>query len=204
MDKALIKDMIDMEWEMFSATQNIGGQASCQRDKRSFDIMRRAQFENWDDESLRHYYDDLRQAKAEGLNLPTLKYAYMMESTDPETYGRIASALPVIDDEKRRLVEKLVEQTIVWCEEFAASWPNIAAAGRSIRSSADSLYNTSVETYSRGEFSSYGTATLRSLLRHYERLRHEGVNLHERVVEQELRAQGAESLAAAEKIMARR
>ena len=204
MNKELIEKMVELEWEMFSATQNEGGQASCQRDKRSFVIMRSSQFAYWDDASLRSYHADLLDAKAAGMNLPTLKYAYMMESTDPAAYARIASALPALSDEKREMVEKLVAQTIVWCEEFAARWPNVASCGRSIRSSTDSVYNTSVETYSRGEFSSYGMETLRCLLRHYESMEADGVNLHEKIVEREVMAQGATSLEAAEKMMARR
>ncbi len=204
MNTAMIAEMVDMEWKMFSATRNVGGQASCQRDKRSFEIMRASQFEAWDEDSLESYCADLRSAEKAGLNLPTLKYAYMMESTDPAAYARIVHSLPPVSTEKREMVEALVAQTVAWCEDFASRWPAVAAAGRSIRSSTDSICNTSVETYSRGEFSSYSMETLSCLRRHYDRLKAEGVNLHERIVERELRLQGAESLDDAERIMMRR
>ena len=202
MKEKLISDIVAIEWSMFSATQNIGGQASCQRDKRGFETMRASQFENWDSESLELYYADLLKAESQGLNLPTLKYAYMMEHTDPEGFKAMAHLLPPVDGEKKALVEALVGKTLSWCMDFARRWPHVAAAGRSISSSSDSLYNTSVETYSRGEFSTYGVATLRALLKHYEELEAQGINLHEKVVERELCAQGARSLEHAESIFA--
>ena len=60
------------------------------------------------------------------------------------------------------------------------------------------MFNTSVETYSRGEFSSYGMDTLRSLVRHYEVLAAEGKNLHKMVAASEMRMLGYESMDAAE------
>ena len=203
MNAELKEKIVDIEWEMFQATKNVGGQASCQRDRRSFYIMRSSQFDHWNEESLRAYLADLERAQARGENLPTLKYAYMMENSDPEGFARIADMLPPVSPEKKAMVERLVAQTVAWCEDFAGRYPNIAAAGRSIRSSTDSLYNTSVETYSRGEFSTYGEETLRCLLRHYDTLKEQGVNLHERIVERELIAQGAASLEDAENRLAR-
>ncbi len=197
-------EIVDIEWEMFHTTENIGGQASCQQNRAQFEIMRSSQFLGWDSESMKLYLEDLKKAQAEGENLITLKYAYMMESTDPEGYAHIADRLPPVSDEKKALVEALVAITVAWCEDFAARYPHVAASGRVIRSSSDSLWNTSVETYSRGENSSYSVETLKALLRHYESMKNEGVNLHERIVESEMRLMGIESLAEAEAILSRR
>jgi len=200
----IIKTIVDKEWEMFSSTQNIGGQASCQQNKAQFEIMRSAQFDNWDAETLAAYLEDLEEAEKAGWNLPTLKYAYMMESTDPAGYAAIAHQLPVHDGEKLQLVEELCRITMDWCEDFARKWPGVALAGRPLYKAADSCFATSVETYSRGEFLSYGNRTLRSLLRHYEDMRAKGINLHERIVESEMRKLGLEGLEAAENFMRKR
>ena len=49
-----LKAILDIEWEMFSTTQNEGGKASCQEDREQFALMRTAQFTVWDEEfSLR-------------------------------------------------------------------------------------------------------------------------------------------------------
>ncbi|MBQ9733632.1 MAG: DUF4125 family protein [Clostridia bacterium] len=196
--KMLCGEIVDIEWEMFYATQNIGGQASCQQNRGRFEIMRHAQFENWDGESLENYLADLKSALARGDNLVTLKYAYLRASTDPAGYARIAHMLPEISAEKREIVERLTARTVEWCEAFAAEYPAVSGRGRSIRSSEDNMFNTSVETYSRGEFSSYGMDTLRSLVRHYEMLAAEGKNLHKMVAASEMRMLGYESMDAAE------
>ncbi len=202
--RQLINDIIAIEWDMFSATRNIGGQASCQQDRRQFEIMRSAQFQSWDAESLKRYLIDLEKALREGENLVTLKYAYMMESTDPVSYNAIAERLPKLSPEKKALVEQLVAQTMVWCEDFARRYPKVASGGRVIRSSEDSLFSTSVETYSRGELSSYGIETLLSLKKHYDMLASRGVNLHEQTVEQEMQLMGVDSLEKLEEYMSRR
>ena len=204
MRNKMLEEILAIEWGMFTATENVGGQASCQRNPKGFEIMRLSQFENWDDASIESYLGDLRRARERDENLLTLKYAYMMESTDPEGYRAIAHRLPPLSAEKKALVEQLVERTMLWCREFAQRWPSVAAAGRSLESSSDSIYNTSVETYSRGEFSTYGEDTLKALLAHYNSLAERGINLHEKVVEGEMIRQGAPSLEKAEEILSRR
>lgn len=195
----LIENIIDIEWEMFYSTQNVGGQASCQQDKTKFVAMRKAQFLGWDMESLGCYFADLQQAESVGENLVTLKYAYMMKSTDPMGYKAIEERLPRISSEKEKIVDELVGITVAWCEKFALRYPKIASMGRALRSSEDSLFSTSVETYSRGELSSYGMSTLLALKKHYESLEEKGINLHEQTVEREMLLVGAGSLAEIEK-----
>jgi len=195
----LVENIVNIEWGMFSATQNLGGQASCQQDKRQFEAMRKAQFLGWDGDSLSCYFEDLQRAQSVGENLVTLKYAYMMKSTDPAGYKAMEKRLPKISHEKEKVVEELVEFTIAWCEAFALRYPKVASMGRALRSSEDSLFSTSVETYSRGELSSYGMSTLLALKNHYASLRKAGINLHEQTVEREMQLMGAGALADIEK-----
>ena len=202
--KELFEKIIRKEWLMFSATQNIGGQASCQQDPVGFEIMRFSQFSAWNAESMELYLADLEAAEAEGRNLVTLKYAYMMESTDPSYFEKIRDSLPAVEGKKKELVEALTAQTLAWCRLFAEEFPHVAAAGRPIDSSADNMFTTSVETYSRGEFSSYSEKTLEALLRHYESVAARGENLHKKVVAEEMRLMGVESLQKAEELLSRR
>ena len=181
-----IDEILDLEWEMFQAVRNIGGPASCQNDRQQFFVMRCAQFSVWSSASAAAYLEDLRQAKAEGSNPLTLKYAYMMESTNPQEFAQLRDQLPPVTPEKRVLVEQLTAQTLLWCEAFARQYPKIAAHGRPIRSSADKPYSTSVESYARGEFSSYSLQTLQLLSEHYTQMATMGRNLHTEVVSCEM------------------
>lgn len=88
--KTLVDAVVTAEWEMFSNVQNVGGKASCQMDPKTFRIMRSSQMDNWDDELLGSYLEDLLNARLEGRNLVTEKYARMMESTFPEEYAQLA------------------------------------------------------------------------------------------------------------------
>ena len=90
--KTLVDAVVTAEWEMFSNVQNVGGKASCQMDPKTFRIMRSSQMDNWDDELLGSYLEDLLNARLEGRNLVTEKYARMMESTFPEEYARQPAA----------------------------------------------------------------------------------------------------------------
>ena len=40
----LINDIVNMEWDFFQKTQNVGGRADCQDQLVTFGIMRRSQF----------------------------------------------------------------------------------------------------------------------------------------------------------------
>ena len=57
--KTLVDAVVTAEWEMFSNVQNVGGKASCQMDPKTFRIMRSSQMDNWDDELLGSYLEDL-------------------------------------------------------------------------------------------------------------------------------------------------
>ena len=200
----LLQEIVALEWEMFHGTQSVGGPAACQNDQRQFSVQRRSQFLGWDEAALRSWLEDLKAAEREGENLFAYKYAYMMESTDPAGFEQLRELLPAVDEEKRTLVEALVAQTVTWCEAFQKAYPRIAAHGRPIRSESDGPYVTSVETYARGEFSTYGTETLRLLHARYLVLAQEGRNLHEETVALEFALQGQGELADAEARLAGR
>lgn len=159
----LIREIVKREWEMFDKVSNAGGRAGCQDDWETFDIMRRSQFSIWDMASLESYLDDLKTAGAEGRNLLTEKYAYMMRDTCPEEYRKIEKQLPVLPAEKQKLAAELTEIQTKWMEAFHESHPLFGGQGRAVRKAEAYPGDASVETYAMGELSTYSEKTLRCL-----------------------------------------
>ena len=199
----IIGNIVLAEWELFQAVQNVGGRADCQDMPNTFSAMRRAQFDAWPDEALDSYADDLADAIQAGRNPVAEKYAYMMESTHPEEFAALRDSVPEVPAEKRALIEQIVEIELGWADQLASTYPHFTGRGRPVRSSADTHEVTSIETYSRGELSTYSERTLRVLLAHYGALASEGVNLQERVAAEEARAYGYPNLAAADEAIAK-
>lgn len=157
-------DMIDKviaeEWSQFDKVQNEGGRADCQDDYETFLIMRKSQYMTWSKEMLESFYDDLIAAKNAGWNLIMEKYARMMQSTNPEKYAELEKDLPVIHDDRIKIQEEIIRIQIAWMEDFAKIHPKLAQNMRSIRTSEDNAYNTSYETYLRGELCTYSEKTM--------------------------------------------
>lgn len=168
--ESLIRKIVIIEWELFDRVSNAGGRASCQDDWETFDIMRRSQFSIWDMDSLQSYWEDLNAAKSENRNLLTEKYAYMMQDTCPQEYQKIADQLPVLSREKQKLVSELTEVQTRWMETFHQSHPCFGGRGRAVRKIQAGPGEASVETYARGELSTYSEKTLRCLKTCFARL----------------------------------
>ena len=156
----LIDKIIDLEWNAFDKVENAGGRASCQDDHETFYIMRKSQYMLWDEQMLASFINDFEQANARGWNLITEKYGRMEESTAPEEYAKIRDSLPEISDEKKQIIEAIVAVQVGMMEEFAGEYPKAAGEARSIHTSEDGPFNTSYETYLRGEISTYSDETL--------------------------------------------
>ena len=170
--------IVEIEWEMFQKVNNIGGRASCQNDKTTFEIMRLSQYSSWTVEMIRSYECDLTSAEQAGRNLVMEKYAYMMEYTDPAYFeANLASALPKTDTETMAIIREIVDY-LVDCEKaLARSFPNLSRAGRPIVSKEDSFCATSVETYAIGELKTYSRATLDLYLGHVRKCKTANNNL---------------------------
>ncbi|MBR1692007.1 MAG: DUF4125 family protein [Lachnospiraceae bacterium] len=151
----LVELAVQLEWEAFDKVENQGGRADCQDDYATFSIMRKSQYLTWTEEMLDQYVQDFMAASEAGINLITQKYGYMMESTAPEEFAKIKDQLMPVSDEKRTLIEQIVQIQVGFMEAFAVDHPLSASNARSIHTSEDSLYNTSYETYLRGELMTY-------------------------------------------------
>lgn len=156
----IINDIVKLEWKAFDLVKNEGGRAECQNDFNTFQIMRKSQYMAWNKEVLDSFYVDLLNAGAEGRNLIEEKYAWQMESTDYEAFREIEPHLPKRGEDKKRLMEEIIQIQVQWMEQFASEYPKLAGNARSIHSYEDSRYNASFETYLRGELSTYSDETL--------------------------------------------
>ncbi len=160
MNEKLIQDLVEKEWKMFTAVQNIGGPADCQSDRKTFEIMRKSQFEAWPENLLLSYEEDLDAAVAAKRNLLTEKYGYMMENTLPLRYAQIASSLPAVPDEARSIAGRIAKKMADSQAALAEKYPLLVGQGRPVYSNADTAYVTSLETYLKGELFTYSLKTL--------------------------------------------
>lgn len=157
---ALVNELVSLEWEAFDKVENEGGRADCQDDWNTFSIMRKSQYYTWTEEMLKSYIADFHRANDRGWNLITEKYGRMMESTAPLRFEQIKGSFPEIPAVKKEIIEEIVKIQVGWMEEFAAEYPKAAGNARSIHTAEDTPFNTSYETYLRGELSTYSDETL--------------------------------------------
>lgn len=156
----MIDEIIKREWDFFQEVHNIGGRASCQDDFETFYLQRKGQFEIFDEDVRTSYLQDLKDAKAVGRNLIMEKYAYMMETTDPQYFHTIQDQLPPIDSQKKELIHSICEIEVQMREEFNQLYPHLSSQARYTHTEEDEIDDTSFETYLRGELSTYSDHTL--------------------------------------------
>lgn len=169
----LIKKILEIEWQYFTKLNNIGGRADCQDNKDDFIIMRKSQWETFNEETLNSYLDDLNSM----VNPLFIKYAEMMKYNMPEEYEKIKDKLPIITDMKIKIVEKIMSIYMKWEEEFFEKFPNYANMGRPLSSSSDDEMEISIETYLKGELLSYSERTLEFYLKYIEEMKKKNINL---------------------------
>ncbi len=149
-----------MEFEAFDKVKNEGGRASCQDDWTTFKYMRMSQYMTWNQDMLLQYIYDFKINMSKGRNLIEEKYARMMKSTAPEEYAKFKDKLPEISEDKNAILEEIVKMQVEWMESFAKEYPRLAANARYIHTSDDNMFDTSYETYLRGELGTYSDKML--------------------------------------------
>ena len=197
----LVEQVAELEFEAFDKVKNVGGRASCQNDWATFSVMRKSQYLTWNRTMLQQYLYDFHTEYHKGHNLIEEKYGRMMESTAPEEYEQIKEHFPVITPEKKAIIEQIVQLQVAWMEEFAAKYPHLAENARSIRSTEDSLYNTSYETYLRGEISTYSDKMLELYGRYVVEYAKANKNLAFAIMENSVHLYGYSDLDAAERFL---
>ncbi|MBQ7432109.1 MAG: DUF4125 family protein [Lachnospiraceae bacterium] len=187
-----------MEFQAFDQVQNEGGRAACQDDFETFRIMRISQYLTWTEEMQEQYIREFEENLAAGRNLIEEKYARMMESTAPEEYAALADRLPVCSEEQKQIVEQIVALQVEWMEEFRQQYPHLAFAARTIHTAEDTPWNTSYETYLRGELLTYSDTLLILYGRFVAGLAASGQNLAKLTISNTVRLYGYGSLEEAE------
>lgn len=200
-NEQLVEEIVRLEFEAFDKVQNVGGRAGCQNDWATFSIMRRSQYRTWSRTMLVQYLFDFYREFHSGHNLIEEKYGRMMESTAPEEYERIKKHFPALTSEKKAIIQQIVVLQVEWMEEFAAKYPHLAGNARSIHTIEDNLYNTSYETYLRGELGTYSDKMLELYGRYVVDYAARGANLATEIMTNSTLAYGYESLDAAERFL---
>jgi len=173
----LIDNILELELDMFLKVRS-RYPVSCQQNPGAFRFHRGAQFSVWSEETLQSYLDDLLQAKQQGHNLMTLKYARMEDLIPP------LNANPIIDE--------IVDMELEAQRKMFSRYPNILGRGRPLED--DGLGVTSFTTYLRGELETYSERTLRLLHRDIQQSRDRGENWAEQIYTNLVRDLGYNSL----------
>lgn len=198
-DKAeLVDEIVILEWKQFDKVENEGGRADCQDDWNTFSLMRKSQYRTWPEELLISYRNDLIDANVRGWNMISEKYARMMQSTAPEKYDELKDTLPVRSEGRIDIQEEIVRIQVEWMEEFANKYPKMAGNARSIHTREDNAFNTSYETYLRGELGTYSEQTFILYGRFIIDLKKRGKNLAYMIMNHTAKGYGYENVEDAE------
>ena len=149
----LLHKIIEKELNMFLATPNQGGTASCQQNPQGFRIMRRMTLAALSDATLAHYLDDLHRAEGDGRNFMIEKYARMDSLILP------LQANPLIDE--------IVHAETAFIQAASAQYPHVIRYGG----------NSAFQNYLRCEAETYSPATLESYAADLRRAQQQGRNL---------------------------
>ena len=147
---------------------------------------------------LMQYLYDFHREYARGHNLIEEKYGRMMESTAPEKYREIKSHFPELSEEKKSIIEQVCGVQVGWMEDFALRYPSLSDNARSIHTYEDNPFNTSYETYLRGELGTYSDKMLQLYGRYIVEYARAGKNLAESIMGNSVRMYGYSTLEEAE------
>ena len=148
----LLHEIIEKELNMFLATPNQGGTASCQQNPQGFRIMRRMSISALSDATLAHYLDDLHRAEAQGRNVMIEKYA------------RMDSLIPPL--QANPLIDEIVRAETAFIQAASAQYPHVIRHGG----------NSAFQNYLRCEAETYSPITLESYAADLRRAKLQGRN----------------------------
>lgn len=196
----LVFDVVSAEWDLFQLVENTGGRASCQDDPDTFFKMRMSQWMIYSEETLESYLNDLMTSANEGRNLVYEKYGHMMETTFPDEYEKVKATLPVITDEANAIIDELADIHVKWDKQVNDLYPALRSNGRVFTSADDSMVaGSSSESYLRGEYKTYSLKTLKLIKDQTVKAYENGENLLLKILENEVRFYGYESIEDADK-----
>lgn len=202
--KALNNNILELEWDMFTNITNIGGRASCQDDRPTFMIMRKAQADIWSMNTLVSYLHDLKEATQGKINLMAVKYARMMKITFPEEYEEIKNELPLVSPRVHELADEIMKYHSKWAQEAFFKYPRLFSLGRPITTvDSGGGHYASIDNYLHSELLTYSEATLELCLKDTQKAEAEGRNLALEILKNTAESYGFESLDAIEKALSK-
>lgn len=152
----------------------------------------------WTEALCESYLSDLKIARDKGWNMIMEKYARMMKTTCSDRYEELKSDLPELTRDRVEIQENIIDIQVAWMEEFASKYPKMAGNSRTIRTKTDNEFNTSYETYLRGEISTYSEHTFVMYGRFIAGLMQDGKNLAYEIMTNTAKLYGYESVEDAE------
>ena len=198
----IVEKILALEWDMFTSVRGANGRASCQDDKNTFLIMRRAQTEIWSTATLAGYLEDLESAGRDDVNLMTIKYARMMEVTFPDEYESIKDRLPPVSETIHEMVNEIVKYHLSWSIEASKKYPKLFSLGRPVATTeTKSKHVISIENYLRSELLTYSENTLRLCLKDTLEAFDNKINLSEEILRNTAKSYEYNSLDAIEKAL---
>lgn len=199
--KDTVRQIIDIEWEMFHNV-NRDRRENCQDQQRTFELMRNAQYDAWNEETRLSYLEDLKKAVADGRSLVREKYIHMMKNMEPENYEAFKSELKDVTDKKIALSEEIWSHLLAQTEKIREKYPVLALGGRPLHASEEKGW-ASVETYQKGELLTFSEKTLELLLQHIKDLEAQGKDLAYMIQENSILCLGYKTMEEAEVAMAK-
>lgn len=196
--EATMNEIIEIEWQMFQKVNEHGPRAECQNNRKTFEGMRRGQFEAWSQNVRESYAADLAAAVSVGRNLVQEKYIRMMKWTSPHQYHALEPYLPVLTQQQCDLAKEINQLLVAQAENVFMQFPHVAAHGRPLHQVQARPFDTSVEVYQLGELLTYSENTLLRLREHILAQAADGVSLFRQSFENSLKFYGWTSLEEAE------
>ncbi|MFA7289055.1 MAG: DUF4125 family protein [Melioribacteraceae bacterium] len=145
----IIKDIIQLEWEMFSSV-NASEPNSCQEDRKTFQVMRWMSYSAFDEKLLNSFFENLKQAKQDERNLMT------------EKYGRMEGIIPHLPPSND--IEQIVNAEKIWMDEISQKYPlTFPKVGTNGGSNFTNYLKCELETYSVDTLSQYADLVKKSL-----------------------------------------
>lgn len=194
----LINEIILREWEMFKVLKNTGGPAECQNNKPEFEIMRKGQWEKLPINILQSYLIDIKNAEEVGRNLLEEKYIRMMKFSAPKEFEEVKHLLPELSPGIEVLINKIEKIYLMWGDEFEKKFPKFSKLCRPLRNEGDIPEKASLQTYLRGELSSYSLKTVLFYSDYIEECVKKGVNLIYETHKEVVKMKGFESIESVE------
>ena len=197
----MVDEIVQLEWDFFQQVHHIDGRASCQDDFETFYLQRKSQFEAFYQNVQKACLQDLKLAQQIGRNPIMEKYAYMMESTDPEYFDTIRDQLPAVDQQKKDFINALCDIEVSMREDMNDQYPYLLSQSRFTHSLEDEKDDTSFETYLRGELMTYSDETLYLYGQMVLDMVQKNENLIEKILMNTVKAYGYASLEDANKFI---